>query len=228
MTSWSEYRQVMIKVTFAGVFLTLVRFIFDPTAGNRPVKPFTFPSAVEVPRWQLVESSPLAEPLASSQNSLESVLANRKYLYRQNDQQLEIKMRYMVATTGNFPGYFKDGKSIEPSTEQILQGLRQREGTGFYSIFSDEKQLHLIACINSRGGSTVTTPQFAANRNTYDMKLSRLLPWLVGNESLRDRRCLWTHMSTPLNQASAQSANLALEQAWLPWYQWWSTRFPQH
>jgi cyanosortase A-associated protein len=41
--------------------------------------------------------------------------------------------------------------------------------------------------------------QFLKNQVTYDLQIGRLMPWLLGEETLRDRRCLWAHLSTPLN-----------------------------
>lgn len=228
MTNWGQHRQMLIALTFTGVFFTLGRFILDPTAGKRPVTPFTFPSVVPLPGWQLLESVSLAKPIASNSDSYEAVLANRKYRYRQNNQQMEIESRYVVGTLGDLRTYLRDYTSIQLKDSQLLQNLRQHQGVGFYSLFAYQGRSHLIACINPRGGSTVTIAQFFANRRTYDLQVGRMVPWLLGKESLRDRRCLWAHLSTPLNQVSAKTTYPILEKAWWSWYQWWSPRFPQH
>lgn len=227
MTNWRQYRQVMIALTFAGVFFTLVRFSLDPTAGKRSVSPFAFPKVVPLPGWQLLESQPLGEPIASPQ-SWEAVLASRKYRYRQNKQQMEIEMHYVVGTLGQLRDYLKAHTSIPFQDTELLQNLRQQSGVGFYTLFVHQGRSHLTACINPRGGSTVTSAQFLANHNTYDLQLGRLVPWLLGKESLLDRRCLWAHLSIPLNQVSAETTYPVLEKAWLSWYQWWSDRFPEH
>jgi cyanosortase A-associated protein len=80
------------------------------------------------------------------------------------------------------------------------------------------KRAYLDACINSRGGSTFTEEQFRANRIQYDVQFNRLLPWLLGQQELRDQRCLWTHLSIPLNQSSPESSYHILENAWFSWY----------
>lgn len=227
MTSWRQHRQMLILFTFAGVFFTLAKFSLDPNAGNRPVRPFAFTEVVPLPGWQLLESRPLVEPVGSLPSSKwESVLASQKYYYKQNNQQMEIEMRYVVGTLGDLYGYFTNLSSMQ--LQANLLHLRQQEGVGFYSVFVYQGRSHLSACINPRGSSTVTSTQFASNRRTYDLQLRHLVPWLLGKESLQDRRCLWVHLSTPLNQVSAETTYSVLEKAWWSWYQWWSRHFPQH
>lgn len=229
MVKWRQYRQVLILLTFAGVFFTLGRFGLDPNAGNRPVTPFAFPSKVPLPGWQLWESHSLAKPEASGlPNSGEPVLvARHKYRYQQSNRHLEIEMRYLVGTWGHVYTYLNDYSSIQLKPDLQLPSLRQHQGVGFYSLFVYQGRSHLSACINPRGRSTVTSTQFLANRHTYYFQLERLVPWLLGQESLRDNNCLWAHLSMPLNQASAQTTYL-LEQAWWSWYQWWFPRFPKY
>ncbi len=227
MAKWQKHRQILLTLTFVSAFFTLSRFSLDPTAGNRPVSPLVFPSVVPLPGWQLLESRPLGEPITRVHKSDEAVLASQKYSYRQNNQQMEIEMGYVVSTLGEVHSYFQHYTSIQLQDGQLLQNLRQHKGVGFYSLFVYQGRSHLSACINPRGGSTVTSAQFLANRNTYDLQLRRLVPWLLGKESLPDRRCLWADLSMPLNQVSAETTYPALEQAWWSWYQWWSLRFPQ-
>lgn len=230
MLNWRQYRQVLIALTSVSVFFTLGRFGLDSTAGNRPVTAFAFPSVVPLPGWQLLESRPLAEPIASRPpKSGESVLAaSQKYHYQQNNQHLQVEMRYVLGTWGDIHEYLKDYTPIQLQSAQMLQNLRQHEKVGFYSLFVYQGRAHLSACINPRGRSTVTSTQFLANRHTYYFQLGRLVPWLLGKESLRDNSCLWAHLSTPLNQVSAQNTYPVLEQAWLSWYQWWFPRFPKY
>jgi len=84
----------------------------------------------------------------------------------------------------------------------------------------------LRSCINPRGPGVITYEQFIQNRYTYDWQPSRLLPVLLGQEPLRDHRCLWTYLSLPLENLSEQQAYSILEEVWLSWYQWWHPRFP--
>ncbi len=227
MTNWRQPRQMLLALTFVSVFFSLGRFSLDPTAGNRQVTPLTFPSVVPLQGWQLLESRPQAEPITRVHNSWEAVLATHKYRYKQNNQQMEIQMRYVVGTSGELHSYFQNYASIQLHDGQLLQNLRQQQGVGFYSLFVYQRRSHLSACINPRGSSTVTSAQFLANRYTYDRHLRRLVPWLLGKESLPDKRCLWADLSIPLNKESAQTTYPVLTQAWWFWYQWWNPRFPQ-
>lgn len=228
MKNWQQHRQTLIAFSFVGIFFTLCRFSLDPTAGKRPVTAFAFPKVVPLPGWQLLESSrSVIKRKAEPSNPYEAVLASQKYLYRQNNQQMEIEMRYVVGTLGNIQGYLGDYTPIQLQNTQLLQ-LRQQPGVGFHKLFVYQGRSHLNACINPRGDSTINTAQFLANRQTKDLQLQRLMPWLLGKESLRDRRCLWVHLSVPLSQVSAETTYPVLEKAWLSWYQWWSSRFPQH
>ena len=106
--------------------------------------------------------------------------------------------------------------------------LRQQEQTGFYSLWQTEDRVNLGACINPRGGSTVTGDQFRQNRNIHDLQFSRIMFWLIGLVPLRDWRCLWTTLSVPIETGkSPQEIYPVLEQAWFSWYEWWQPRFPQ-
>jgi len=51
--------------------------------------------------------------------------------------------------------------------------------------------------------------------------------YLLGycSTAFRDKRCLWTHLSIPLNRSS-RGCYVILENAWFSWYQW-CPRFPK-
>ena len=229
MIKWQQHRQILIALTFVSVFFTLGRFSLDATAGNRSVKPFAFPSVVPLPGWKLFKSHPLAEPTATHSNSKwDSILASRKYYYKQNNQHIEIEMRYAIGSLGDIHDYFKNHSSIRLQDTQLLHNLRQHKGVGFYSLFVHQGRSHLSACINPHGGSTVTSAQFLANRHTYDLQPQRLLLWVLGKESLLDRRCVWVHLSMSSTQVPVETNYSVLEQAWFNWYQWWNSRFPKY
>lgn len=108
MAKWQQHRQMLLVLTFLGVFCSLGRFSLDPTAGNRSVTPITFPQVVPIPGWQLLESRPLAESITRRDKSSEALLASQKYRYSQNNQQMEIDMRYVVSTLGEL--HIKSGR----------------------------------------------------------------------------------------------------------------------
>lgn len=228
MSSWKQLRMPLLVLTCANVLFVLVRTILDPTIGKHTVTPFVFPSVVTLPQWQLVASHPLkAQTIERPPPLSKFILPARQYRYIQNDLRLDIEMRYKVETDGDVKQFIKDNTAIRFLLDQPLLIVRQQEGLGFYGLFVYQKRAYLDACINSQGGSTFTREQFSYNRIHYDVQFNRLLPWLLGQEALRDKRCLWTHLSIPLNQSSPESAYLILERAWFSWYKWWSTRFPK-
>lgn len=227
MTNW-QHRRMLLAFTFAGVIFTFAKFSLDSTAGNRSVTPFTSPSVVPLAGWQFTKSLPLTLPEVDSEDNYGIVSTSRQYNYRQESQQLEVEIHYETGTLGNFYSYIKYYSPMQWDSLELMQDSLHQKGVGFYNMFVSQGRSHLVACINPRGGSTVTPTQFSANRRTYDLQFQRLLPWFLGKESLIDRRCLWTHLSMPLDRMSAKTTYPILEKAWQSWYHWWSDRFPQH
>lgn len=227
MSFWKHLRIPLLAFTCANVLLVVGRSILDPTIGKQTVTPNVFPSAVPLPQWQAVASNPLENKTADPPLVGELALPGRHYRYIQNGLPLDIKMRYEVQTNGDVKQLIRNHADIQFPHNQPMVVVREQERVGFYGLFVHQKRAYLDACINPRGGSTFTTEQFSYNRNHYDVQFARLLPWLLGQQKLRDKRCLWAHLSIPLNQSSQQEAYDVLENAWFSWYQWWLPRFPK-
>lgn len=181
-----------------------------------PVSSFTFFRAVPLSGWQLLSSTPLA-----TQKEYPEYLSGKRYQYMHANVPLTIEMRYLNNTSGEVKDLVESYTSIPASVK-----LRYQTGIGYYSVFTYQQKAYLSSCINSRGGSTVTQRQFNQNRHTYDVQINRLLPWLLGQEKLEDKRRLWTHLSIPVKISSFEAFQL-LEAAWFDWYQWWYLRFPK-
>lgn len=223
MNLWKQLRIPLLILTFVNVGLIFGRSIFDPNIGSRQVTRFEFPSAVPLPEWQLVASQPLKDEVVERPPAGKLVLPGRQYDYTQNDLPLNIKMRYEIETEGDFQQVLAENPALKSS--KIM--MRQHEQLGFYSLYTNQKRAYLTACINSRGGSTFTKEQFDSNRRRYDVQFSRIMPWLLAQQPLTDRRCLLTDLSIPLNQPSSELAYATLEKAWFSWYKWWQPRFPK-
>jgi cyanosortase A-associated protein len=218
MHLWKKLRIPLLAVNFGGVLFVLVRTILAPTGSSRAVTSFVFPSVVPLPEWQPLASRPLDDP-DDPNDKWQNSLAGRHYRYIQNGLPLDIEMRYMHTTDGDTRDFIRNYTSI-PS-EAVLH---QQKGVGFYGLLAYQRRVYLSACINPRGGSTVTETQFQQNQYTSDVRFSRLLPWLLGRENLRHNRCLWALLSIPLKNSSPNNAYPILENAWFSWYQWWSPR----
>lgn len=227
MSLWKQLQIPLLVLTCANVLLVFGRSILDPTIGKQTVTPFVFPSVVPLAQWQPIASQPLKNKTVDRAPFGKLVLPGRHYRYIQNNLPLDIKIRYEVQTTGDVKEFIRREGGIQLSLNQPLLVVRENERVGFYGLFVHDKRAYLDACINPNGGSTFTKEQFSYNRIHYDIQLNRLLPWLLGQQKLRDKRCLWTHLSIPLNKSSPQSAYVILENAWFSWYQWWRPRFPK-
>lgn len=224
---WKQLRIPLLIITCVNVLFVVGRSILDPNIGKRTFTPFVFPQEVPLPQWRLVESRPLKGRTIESSTFGKLVLPGRQYLYIQNDLHLDIDMRYEVETDGDVKDYIKSQTPIKFFLDKPSVLVRQHPQLGFYGLFVYEKRAYLDACINSRGGSTFTIEQFSDNRAQYDRQFSRLLAWFFVQQPLNDRRCLWAHLSIPLNQSSQNSAYVILENTWFSWYQWWRPRFPK-
>ena len=218
-----KLRLSLLTIISGSIFCVLAKTILAPATPNNTVSlfaPFVFPTVVSLPEWQLLNSHLLAAPIPKN---LEYA-AGRHYQYIQKNQTLDIEMRYMINTSGSVRFFIS---SILQLPSQLKLAPRQREGVGFYYLFAHEQRAYLSTCINSRGSSTVTELQFQQNRYLYDMHLSRLLAWLLGKGTFKDRRCLWMHLSTPVKNSTFEDKYKTLEQTWFDLYKWWQPRFPQ-
>ncbi|MCU0537215.1 MAG: cyanoexosortase A system-associated protein [Hydrococcus sp. Prado102] len=219
MFYWKQARIPFLVLIFGSVFFVLGKSILTPSVTQSSMAAlFVFPAKVPLIGWQ-----PLAgRPLPESNSELQQLLAQKHYQYTRDGRILDIEMRYFTATDGDVRNFIRSYTSLVPSIN-----LREQPKVGFYGLLADQQRAYLSACINPRGGSTVTDGQFKQNRYLYDVRLNRLLPWLLGRESLRDNRCLWAHLSVSLEKSSPETTYRVLENVWFSWYEWWHLRFPK-
>ncbi|MBW4622091.1 MAG: cyanoexosortase A system-associated protein [Cyanosarcina radialis HA8281-LM2] len=208
MKIWQQLRVPILALTLSGAISVLVKSIFFPTAREIPIAPLIFPPDVPLPGWQFFKSQPIDRPLA------------KNYQYRQQDLLLKIEMNYVTNPHDNEKLFRRYNPAIS-SPNAPAPIVREQKGIGFYSLSVDRQRAYLRACINPRGGSVITYEQFVQKRYSKDLQLDRFIPWLLGRETLRDHRCLWAHLSVPIQNYSPESAYPALENAWFSWYRWW-------
>lgn len=221
MINWQLLRLPVLAATFGGVALTFGKVALMPAPAPQAI---ALPRSVSLNDWQLVSSTAM-RPEGNATNERSAAVSGTLYRYRQGDRTLDIEMRYLVDDDSEVRNlmlkYGKKSAASAPATVQF------QEGTGYVSLSSGQSQLYLSSCINSRGSTTVTAAQFNQNRYAHDLRLDRALPVLLGQQSLRDSRCLWTHMTLSLNKESSDSARQVLLDVWKDWYQWWQPRFPE-
>lgn len=217
-------------ITFAGVMLTFGKIIIDPQAGQKQVSAFNFPSEIPLKGWEKVKNISVTNlEKNETDKPYEQNLATEIYYYQKGEKNLEITMSYVVGTLGRAKAerHLEEQYTRSLTSEEISPEWIKKQGLQ-YAIFEHQQRLHLVACINPRGGSSVTSKEFRKIKIKYDLKLSRFLPWLMGEESLLDRRCLWNNLSLPITNNSPEKLTPILEEAWFAWYQWWSQNFPHH
>ena len=218
----NPFRMALLVAIAIGIAFVLGKSLARPATRTPPIANFTFPAAVPLPQWQRLAGDAVDPHLVKPPAYISGkFVSGRRYRYLQNDVSLDIEMRYLVGTNGDLKGF------VTERTGQLLPALRQHPERGFYSLFAHEGKAYLSACINSRGGSTVTSDRFNRNRSLYDVRLERILSWSIGEAELHDRRCLWAHLSMPLSDdLSVDRAYRTLESVWFAWYDWWSAHFP--
>lgn len=222
---WQSLRSGLLAITFTSITLILWQTLFTnqtQSPDKAQLKPFDFPKTVPLDRWKPIEATPLQtlkEP---------HTINGQQYEYLDQEQKLQIETRYEPYTDGNVSRLLVVYTPIEAATVNL--NLRYQEDTGYYTLFADDEQLYLSACINSQGGSTVTEQQFIRNRYGNDLTPQRIFWWILGQNDLLDVSCLWTLISTPLHPEVRENSELltqkieVLETAWFDWYGWWQTR----
>lgn len=220
---WQQLRTPFLAITFVGLVSIFAKSVTDPTLGKPTA--YTFPAVVPLSGWQPQEN-PI--PIKTQAPQAKQLLSKSKsYRYTQNSYQLDVNMHYLVGTSGDGQLFMRNYTAIPLDSKQLAPVTRYQKGIGYYQLLSDRSSAHLVACINPQGESTVTRKQFLHNRNTYDLQPSNILQWLTAKSDLRDRRCLWTHLTMPLNRAATQQeAYRQLETTWISLSQWWTPRFP--
>lgn len=226
--SWPSIRLTLLALTFVGTFGVWAKLSTAPKAESGTTQTVTankLQETVPLPNWQQSNSTPLS-PNEDSE-------FGRTYRYQQNGSQLDVELHYMISD-GNVSRYLFVHSPVHTANANLK--VKYEPNVGYYGLVTHENTAYLSACINPRGGSTVTEQQFTQTRYTHDLQPSRILPWMLGKESLIDYRCLWTLMSIPLKKnnttspseraISEESAYKELEAAWFSWHQWWQAHFP--
>jgi cyanosortase A-associated protein len=223
-----KIRYGLLAVLFSGGLLILGRSLIDGNLG-KPT-PFTFPDQIEFapPSMKLAQAKP-PEPIIDEKNFFgrSKYLFGEKYSYLVDNTPIDIELRYLVGTEGDLVPFVKELGNIDINDEQLRTKSIRRDPIGFHAFLSSPNRAYLTSCINPRGIATVTKEQFDDNGSNQATNRDVVISWLLGQQDLRDRRCLWTLISTPISSESDREvANQKLEKIWISWYEWWKPRFP--
>jgi cyanosortase A-associated protein len=218
----------LLTVLVSSSLLIWARSLVDGSIGQPTL--FIFPEQIDFAKAQTQQLVAKPDNIVDSQEFLgkPKYLFGKKYQYSIDGLPIEINLRYAVGTEGSIYSYLKGITDIQISEDQLRQKSIRKDPVGYYATFTHQNRAYLTACINPRGISTVTQEQFIDNASAQAMDREVIVSWLLGQKDLRDRRCLWTLMSTPLNTNSdLGTTNQKLEKIWFLWYEWWQPRFPK-
>lgn len=214
------------------IAVTVSLFIPKEQAGLK----FQFPNQISLPDWQSQSSDSLDKVITNDLDNRyinEIIVDARRYIYTSSAQEsLRIDALYVTGGAVEIPK-FLETVDLKYSINSL--DIRYSPKTGYYALFTDQKQAYLSSCISPRGISTVTREQLINNRNNYDFKPDRLISYLIGTIYIRDRRCLFIVMSMPLKDQKVGNLNSnldntykSLETSWINWYQKWANNFPKN
>ena len=211
----NKFQTNLLITSAIAISLVLGKSLAHPTAKTLKIASFIFPKSVPLSQWQLSKSGAVSPYLVRPPAYISgNFIAGKHYRYRRNNQFIDIEMRYLSETNGDLKGF------ITQQTGELLPVLRNSK-SGFYSLYEHQGKAYLSACINPRGGSTVTSDRFNRNRQS-DIRLNKVIPWFLGESRLVDRRCLWAHLSMPLDRdRRAEETYRTLENIWFDWHNWW-------
>jgi cyanosortase A-associated protein len=223
-------RQSLLSILCVGAIGVLGNaLINNPTKSSlREPAAFDFPPNVPLPNTPMLASKPLAA--YTFRNKM--VASGRNYRYQHSPKPIEIEIRYITDGVANRPtmDQMLPAFTEVPTTAIGPSTMKQQPGLGFYSLFVDKKTAYFGTCINPQGITTVTGDQFHNNSNPNPLAsgipFHRLLPWLLGQQTFRDSRCLWTILSTPIDEAAPDATMKTLETVGVNWIRWWQLNFP--
>lgn len=219
---------LMPLASFLVATVTMITLVFSEV-GRREIQPIRFPSQLSLSGWNKENSASLVDQKEETETllRLDQIRSGKQYRYESGGSQITVNLRFLSPTFGDVEGYVKN------TYDQSLHSAYKRGKTiqdrdlGYYRLFRDEKRAYLSACLTSQGESTVTVAGYRSKVNGDVFDGSDFLPRLLGWESLRERGCLWVHLSTPLEKSPDRSYR-RLESAFQAGYSQWQGLFKMY
>ena len=226
----------LLVILVSSSLLILVRSLIDSNIG-KPT-PFSFPKQIELAFKSSQSKNQIKNQVKTQQSATiidnkdffgkPKYLSGESYKYLLDDLPIDIDLRYAIGTDGDVPLFMKELGNIDIGEDQLRQKIAPKDAIGYHVTFTHQNRAYLTACINPRGISTVTKEQFEDNASDRATDRDVVIGWLLGQKDLRDRRCLWTLISTPItSENDLNVTNQKLEKIWISWYEWWKPQFPQ-
>ncbi len=210
---WIKIRILLICLLIIITLGALIKtFIFPINSDKYQSLNVKFPEKILLPQWKLITSKKLPAKSPNYKNGYEY-----KYQNGDNQQLMNVQIRYEPKTDGNVSRLINVYQKIKPAT---IRWQIKSYKKGFYSIFNYEDKMYLTACLKNNGYTTVTEQQFYANSFENYIKPLRLFFWLIGLKPLTDSECYFILSTTkyPVNSTKYQSFNLIkIETFWQEW-----------
>ncbi len=217
--NWQKIQTAILGIAFLATTTILIRgLFFSSNSAQTNEETIDFPEKVILDNWQFVNS----ESIASTENA-------QSWQYQKKNQQLQIKTYYIYSSEGNVNRFLQIYQDIPPATLNFE--IKYQDNIGFYAFFIYENQPTIASCINPYGETTVTSQQFAQNISQYGLQAKRILPWLLGQQDLINRSCLFTIVTVNFHDIVSEKERTlddypTLEQAWFSWYESLPTFYP--
>lgn len=222
--SKAERRSWLFPIASVAMALVTVITLVFPQVGRRENRVLAFPSQLSLENWEQTESASLVEN-PETELQFNGLHAGQQYQYQQSNQDVTVALRFISPTHGSINAFLENIYD-ESRLEAYKAGkTRSLSDVGSYQLFRDGEKAYLSACLVPDGKSTATRNQYAqqSDANVFDIKT--LIPRLVGLRSLRERRCLWVHLSTPLEGESPEAKEDVLEAVFQEGYPQWQELF---
>lgn len=223
----TQRRGYILAASVIGINLAAVYTFLVPTAGNRQIAEFEFPSSFQAMQSATITmtASKTTENYPVQGHQAEIIKARRGYQDTRHGREIALTLNYIIGTRGDINTYLQNYTDIEPQVIKA-QSVQTLAGIGHHALLTDNDRAYLTSCISPRSPSNVTQKQFSQYRYENDLTWQTGLSWLLGHESIRDRRCLWVLLSTPVTANEIKADYQALEATWQDIYQWWLPNFP--
>ena len=226
MINQAQWRSYLLAVASVGINAAVIYALIMPKASNRSVANYEFPQHLKISYGdsKALEKTGLGQR-AIKPIDQEVIKSQQRYQYIGDETKMRLDISYLVGTRGDVETYLQNYTDIAP---EIIKAkiVKQLDRVGYYTLFSGQDRAYLSSCISPRSLSNVTQKQFSQYRYQNDLRWQVGWDWLRGKTSIRDRRCLWILLSTPVDTQNTQAAYQNLEAAWKDVYQYWLFNFP--
>jgi cyanosortase A-associated protein len=226
-------RRSLLFLLCGGAIGSLVNTIINnPTKSNlQEPAAFNFPQNIPLPKLTSFSSKALTtHPFKNGK--LATGMAYQYHPWKSKADLINIEIRYITDGVANWPDLATQIKEFTKIPPEALKAAvtKEQPGVGEYTLFVDRQTAYFSTCINPQGISTVSGDRFIINNNPNPFKggvqVNRILPWALGRQTLRDPRCLWTLLSTPIDPKNPDPTLKLLETSGVNWVRWWQAHFP--